>query len=279
MNTSEHMEYSVLMSVYYKEKPEFLQAAINSIWIQTVPTNDFVLVCDGPLGDSLEKVIVDMEAMHPELNVIRLPENKGLGNALNIGLKHCKNELVARMDSDDISFSDRCEKQLGVFRNNPDIGICSGTVAEFDSDIRNISQYRIVPELNEDIINFSKYRNPFNHPSVMYKKSCVEKVNSYEDFYLLEDYYLWIKMLNCGIKGYNIQEPILYMRAGNGLYNRRGGKKYLLSQISLFKYMYVNRYINLSQFLFNTSIRSASSLSPNWLRRLAFKMSLREKVK
>ena len=102
--------YSVLMSVYHKEKAEFLREALDSIWNQTVQTDDFVLVCDGPLNEELDSVIAEHEKAHPGvLHVIRLEKNGGLGNALNIGIKQCKNELIARMDSDDISYPDRCE--------------------------------------------------------------------------------------------------------------------------------------------------------------------------
>lgn len=122
-------KYSVLMSVYVKEKAEYLRMAMDSIWNQTVPTDDFVLVCDGALNDELDAVIEDMEKSHSDsLHVVRLKKNGGLGNALNVGIKHCKNELVARMDSDDISRPERCEKQLAVFRDYPEVSICSGIV-------------------------------------------------------------------------------------------------------------------------------------------------------
>ena len=110
MSVDKYREYSVLMSVYHKEKPEYLRQAIESIQSQTLPTDDFVLVCDGPLNPELDAVIVTkQQEMGDSLNVVRLAKNGGLGNALNEGIKHCKNELVARMDSDDIAYPDRCE--------------------------------------------------------------------------------------------------------------------------------------------------------------------------
>ena len=237
------MEYSVLMSVYKKEKAEFLKEAIESIQKQSKKTDDFVLVCDGELNESLDKVILDKkEEMGDVLNVIRLKENVGLGKALNVGLEYCKNEYIARMDSDDISVPDRCEKQLEIFKKLQEISICSGTVQEFSDDINNIECLRILPQNNNEIIKFSKKRNPFNHPCVMYKKSSVKAVGSYQDFYLLEDYHLWIRMLMNGYKGYNLEDILLNMRAGNNMYKRRAGFKYVLSQIRLFKYMKENKY-------------------------------------
>ena len=128
-------EYSALMSVYHKEKPEYLKQAIESIQAQTLLTDDFVLVCDGPLNDALDGVIsAKQQEMGTVLNVVRLTKNGGLGNALNEGIKHCKNELIARMDNDDIAYPDRCEKQLAVFDEHPEVSICSGIVEEFTTD-------------------------------------------------------------------------------------------------------------------------------------------------
>ena len=270
------MSYSVLMSVYVKERPEYLLAAMQSIFEQTVETDDFVLVCDGPLNDDLDAAIWEMEKKHSELHVVRLEKNGGLGNALNIGIKCCKNELVARMDSDDISRPDRCEKQLSVFASHPEISIVSGVVEEFTESICQIESRRMPPETQEEIIAFAKKRNPFNHPCVMYKKSAVEAAGGYQDFYLLEDYFLWIRMLKNGIVGYNLQQPLLWMRAGSDMYKRRAGWKYAKSQKALFKYMNSVGFITRLRYIVNTIIRGGSSLSPNWLRKTMFETFLRK---
>ena len=270
------MSYSVLMSVYIKEKAEYLIESMNSIFNQTVKTNDFVLVCDGPLNDELNNVICDMKVKFGStLNIIRLERNVGLGRALNIGLKQCKNDLVARMDSDDVSFPNRCEKQLMVFKNNPSCTVVSGIVEEFENSIDNVINKRIVPETNYDIIKFAKRRNPFNHPCVMYKKECIEKVGGYKDFYLLEDYYLWIRLINNGFEGYNIQEPLLYMRAGSGMYKRRGGIKYAISQIKLLLFMRRIKFISFFQFFMFTLSRIIVAIIPTSMRKIIFKMLLR----
>ena len=269
--------YSVLMSVYHKEKPEFLRQAMESIWQQTIQTDDFVLVCDGPLNDGLNAVINEMEKAHPEtLHVVRLEKNSGLGNALNIGIKHCKNELVARMDSDDISRPDRCERQLAVFSSRSEMSLCSGIVEEFTVDKEKVEACRVPPETNDEIIEFAKKRNPFNHPCIMYKKSTVEAAGGYQDFYLLEDYYLWIRMLMKGFQGYNIQKPLLWMRAGSDMYKRRAGWKYAKTQKVLFKYMMDQGFIGTGQYVKSIVIRSGSALAPNWLRKFMFKVRMRK---
>ena len=277
MSVVEYREYSVLMSVYRKEKPEYLKQAIESIQAQTLSTNDFVLVCDGPLNEQLDSVIATKrQEMGESLNVVRLAKNGGLGNALNEGIKHCKNELVARMDSDDIAYPDRCEKQINVFNTHPEVSICSGVVEEFTTDPNTVDTRRVPPETNAEIVEFAKKRNPFNHPCVMYKKSAVEAVGSYQDFYLLEDYYLWLRMLMAGYQGYNIQEPLLHMRAGSDMYKRRAGWKYAKTQARLFKFMKEQDFIGEWQYIKSCVIRSGSALAPNWLRKLMFEKVLRK---
>ncbi len=272
------VNYSVLMSVYYKEHPDYLRQSMQSIYDQTVPTDDFVLVCDGPLTPELDAVIADMQLQFgPRLNVCRLLKNGGLGKALNFGIGQCKNDLVARMDSDDVSRPDRCERQLAVFRDHSEYSLVSGIVEEFSDTITNVSVRRIVPERQNDIIAFAKKRNPFNHPCIMYKKNDVEAAGGYQDFYLLEDYYLWIRMLQQGFIGYNLQEPLLWMRAGSDMYKRRGGWKYVQSQRNLFKYMAQTGFITGSQYQIQSMIRLIGAVVPNWLRAFLFKQILRNR--
>ena len=277
MSVENYREYSVLMSVYHKEKPEYLKQAIESIQLQTLPTDDFVLVCDGLLNPELDTVIArKQQEMGEALNVVRLAKNGGLGNALNEGIKHCKNELVARMDSDDIAYLDRCEKQIAVFNAHPEVSVCSGVVEEFTTVPEVVDTRRVPPETNAEIVEFAKKRNPFNHPCVMYKKSAVEAAGSYQDFYLLEDYYLWLRMLMTGYRGYNIQEPLLHMRAGSDMYLRRAGWKYAKTQAKLFKYMKNSGFIGSGQYVKSCVIRSGSALAPNWLRKFMFEKVLRK---
>lgn len=271
-----NMNYSVLMSVYYKEKPEFLRQSMESILAQTVVTDDFVLVCDGPLTTELDNVIASFQQrMGGILHVVKLEKNGGLGNALNVGIKQCKNELVARMDSDDIAHPDRCEKQLRVFQTS-DVDIVSGTVEEFSVAPDTIDAKRVLPETHAEIIEFAKRRNPFNHPCVMYKKSVVEAAGGYQDMYLLEDYYLWLRMLQNGSKGYNLQEPLLWMRGGSEMYKRRSGWKYAKAQRALFCYMKDKQFISFKQYIISCMVRTVSSCAPNWLREGVFRVFLRE---
>lgn len=269
-------QYSVLMSVYYKEKPDYLRQSMQSIYGQTMPTDDFVLVCDGPLTPELDKTVTEMQKLFGgRLHILRLSENQGLGRALNAGIKACRHELVARMDSDDISRPDRCERQLKVFADHPELSLVSGTVEEFSDSIEHVYASRCVPAHQDEILAFAKQRNPFNHPCIMYKKSHVEAAGGYQDFFLLEDYYLWIRMLQQGMQGQNIQEPLLWMRGGSAMYKRRGGWKYVKSQYALLRYMHATGFINLPAFLLSAFMRIVAAVAPNALRALLFQRMMR----
>lgn len=263
--------YSVLMSVYYKEKAAFLQESMESIYKQTIPTNDFVLVCDGPLGEELNFVIEKMQVYFGDiLHIVRLKKNCGLGNALNEGLKHCKNELVARMDSDDISFPDRCERQLTYFEKKQ-VSIVSGTVLEFAEDISEITGKRKVPSSHEEICKFSKKRNPFNHPTVMFRKREVEKAGGYSEKYpLFEDYYLWVRMLQNGSIGQNIEEPLLYMRTPRDMYMRRGGKRYAKNMLRFHGWLCEIKWSSVVDYLSGAVPHAVVCVLPNGVRKRVY---------
>ncbi len=269
--------YSVLMSVYHKENPAYFRAAIQSIIDQTVKADEFVIVCDGGLTEELEEVLTwAKETLKDRISVVRIPVNGGLGKALNEGLKHVKNELVARMDTDDVSLPNRCEMQLRAFSEHPEICVMSGIVEEFSEDVSKVNARRVLPGEHEEILEFAKKRNPFNHPCVMFKKSAVERAGGYMDMPYLEDYFLWVRMLLNGEKGMNLQIPLLRMRAGLDMYKRRGGGKYIFSQIRLFSYMRKEGMITGLQFVKSIAARTVSSLIPAKIRHFLFMKLLRK---
>lgn len=270
--------YSVLMSVYHREHPNYLQQSLESIWSQTAPSDDIVLVCDGPLTDGLYRVIEQMkQAIGPALQVVPLEKNVGLGRALNAGIKHCRHSLVARMDTDDIAFVNRCEKQLTVLDKYPNVSIIGAAVAEFDQSPKDSKTVRMPPETHEDILRYARKRNPFNHPCIMFRKQAVEDAGGYQDFYLLEDYYLWIRMLQNGAIGYNLQEPLLWMRIGNNMIQRRGGWKYAVSFVRLYNYMLKSGFIRLPQYLLMIFIRVTTALMLGKARKFLYLKVLRKK--
>lgn len=268
--------YSVLMSVYEKEKPEYLGLSIESVLTQTVVPAQVVIVCDGPLTDELDAVLERYQAHYSDIfTIVRLKENKGLGIALNAGLKACKYDIVARMDSDDIAFPDRMERELAVLKEQ-DVAIVGGAVLEFTGTIENTLAMRVPPQSSEAIRSFARRRNPFNHPAVMYRKAAVIDAGGYKDFPMFEDYYLWIRMLLLGYEGYNIQEPVVYMRSGDAMYERRGGIRYAGWMIKFRWFMFTHRYSGFSDFVVTAGGHLLVSLAPNGLRRWFYGKILRK---
>ena len=216
------MEYSVLMTVYEKDNPEYFKKALMSMVKQTKRPDEIVLVKDGPITDGLQSVINKIDEKYPNLIVqVSLPHNKGLGLALNEGIKVCKNELLARMDSDDISLPTRCERQVAEFEKNPKLDIIGCPVIEFVGDPNNKVGKRDVPLDNDSIYKYCKKRDPFNHPTVMYRKSKVEAVGCYGDLRKNQDTDLWIKMLANGAVCKNLSEYLLRFRFDKGTYKKR----------------------------------------------------------
>lgn len=260
------MKFSLLLSIYHKEEAEYFNRAMVSIWDeQTVKPNEIVLVQDGKLTDELyANINIWKKKLGKILKIVILNENKGLGKALNIGLEACSNELVARMDTDDISHSTRFEIQTEMFCAM-DIDICSSWVSEFEINENNIASYRKLPEVHQQLVVFSKKRNPLNHPAVMYKKSIVQNAGGYKDMPWFEDYYLWARMIINGAKLYNIQKPLVNMRAGYAQLDRRGGLQYALSEFKLQKEFLNLGFINIFEFIRNISIRFTSRVVPKYL--------------
>lgn len=266
--------YSVLMSVYYKERPEFLHASMESMFTQTAPPDDFVLVCDGPLTEELDAAINQIQQEYSNiLNVVRLEKNSGLGNALNMGLQHCKYELIARMDSDDISRPKRCELQLKKFEEDSKLDIVSGTIEEFNDSITKIIGKRVLPVTYDEICRFSKKRNPFNHMAVMYKKKSVINAGNYsEKFHLFEDYYLWIRMLMNGCYANNIDEPLVWMRMPLEAYGRRGGLLYAKDMLRFHQWMKKSGWTNWIDYISGAVIHAIICVLPIRVREIIYRL-------
>lgn len=269
--------YSVLMSVYYKDNPTWLQEAIESMLNQTIKTDDFIIVEDGKLTDELEDVVNFYEEKYNDIvTVLRLKENRGLGPALALGIQKCKNELIARMDSDDISVPDRCEKQLNKYREKPELDIVGSSIAEFIDNTNNVQAYRILPETDEEIKKFARRRNPFGHPSVMLKKSKILEAGNYRSYYLVEDYDMWVRMIQHGAKSYNFQEILVFMRISDDFYKRRGGLKYLKSILKFKKEQLHNGFYSKKDFIVSSCAHIIMCLMPNKIRDLLYRKVLRK---
>lgn len=269
------MRFSVLLSVYYKESYSAFCKSLDSIFTQTTCPDEVILVEDGLLGSDLNDIISEYSAKYPTLKIIPLPTNQGLGKALNEGLKHCSYDIVARMDTDDIAKPDRFEKQLAVFEKYSDIDVVGAWIDEFEDDISDVKSVRKLPELPDDIRQFAKRRNPINHPVVMFRKSAVLAAGGYQHFPLFEDYYLWIRMLMNGAKFYNIQESLLYFRFSPEMFKRRGGWRYVISELHFLQKMRQMHFISFSEFMQNLFVRFSIRLIPNYLRAIIYTKLIR----
>jgi len=280
--------YSVLMSVYGKDRPDLVLEAAASMLEQSIRPAQFVLVSDGPLPqdvrDALRQVKVLCEKGSVEFTPVELPENRGLGPALNQGLAACRHELVARMDADDVSLPDRCEKQLSYLSRHPEVTVLSGCVLEFENRLPEKTQYsglvrKTVPLSHEEILAIAPMRNPVNHPCVMYRKSAVLSFSGYRSMPLFEDYDLWLRMLFSASKNAGqfaaLSDPLLLMRT-DGMYERRGGLSYAKKLYRFRLQMYQNGYISLPKHLMTTSARLFVSLIPPETRRRIYRKFLRK---
>lgn len=271
-------KYSVLMSLYIKEDAENFRTAINSMINQTCPPEEIVLVEDGALTDELYVVINEIKEAHPGLITSVIHEkNQGLGLALQHGLEVSRNELVARMDTDDIAVPDRCEKQLIFMKENPDVAIVGGQIDEFINVESNIVGKREVPTTNKELKEYIQKRCPFNHMTVMFRKSDIMSVGNYKEWFLNEDYYLWIRLALANKKFANLPEILVHVRTGADMYQRRGGMKYFVSERDIQKFMYEQGVIGYPRYVINVSERLILQvLMPNWLRGIVFRVFARK---
>ena len=271
----EKTPFSVSLCVYGKDNPQWFETAVESILNQTVPPSEVVLVVDGPVPDDLNRIVEKYE-QHPLFQVCRLSENQGHGNARRKGLSLCSHELVALMDADDISLPDRFEKQLRAFQQTK-ADIVGGMITEFVDTPDHIAAQRLVPTEHEEICQYMKKRCPMNQVTVMFQKSSVEKAGGYLDWHNDEDYYLWLRMYLADMRFANVSDVLVNVRVGKDMYQRRGGKKYFLSEAKLQKYMLDHKIIGFGTYLVNVSKRLiVQVLLPNSLRSWVFQKFARE---
>lgn len=247
-------KFSVLMSIYFKENPIYFRESLESIFKQTLLPPEIVLTKDGPLSTELENVLDEFILKYPLIfKVISLAENKGLGNALAIGLNECSHEIIARMDTDDICLSNRFEKQIKFLKSNLNFDLVGSNVEEFNNFPGDLKRYRKMPETGNNLKKYSRFRNPLNHPSVMYRKSTVLEAGNYNgDILFFEDYSLFIRMLKNGSNFYNIQESLLNFRVGTGIdtIKRRSGLGYFKEEWKFSILSLTIGHINIFEWLF-----------------------------
>lgn len=269
------INFSVLISVYNEESSANLSTALTSIVEQTLQPTEIVLVKDGPLKQELEDVIREYANLFPFFKVIALQRNMGLGEALRIGLDACKYEIVARMDSDDICFLNRFEVQVPIIHSSS-VAVLGSSIEEFRIQPGDLGRIKTVPVTSNAVKAYSKRRNPLNHPTVVFKKSIVQKVGSYKNMPLFEDYYLWMRLLAKGYQIENLSSPVLYFRVNEEMMARRRGKGYMLKEFRFINALRIERLIAIKDYFFLISTRLPLRIFPKYLFSFVYNFFLRE---
>ena len=270
-------DISVLMSVYKNDIPKNVVVAVESVVNQTLKPKQIVMIVDGPVPDELRNTLVDLEKKYDIYENVWLEKNGGLGNALKVGTGYCKYDLIARMDSDDISLPERFEKQVKFLEENPEIDLVGSLGQEFYDEPENLAGLKWVPQTHNEIVKFMKSRCPFCHMTVMMKKDALLKAGGYEHWLLAEDWYLWIRMYLAGAKFYNLQESLVFVRINKDTFSRRHGMKYYQSIKGLLKYMKQHKMIGFAKYTKEKLVRFVGHvLVPKKLKNRMYRKFLRK---
>lgn len=272
------MKFSVLMSVYKKENPQYLQESLESILCQTRLPDEIVIVEDGPLTSALYEMLAVYAERYPIIRRVPFPVNRGLGLALRDGVIACSYEWIARMDTDDISKPDRFEKQIAFLESHSDIALLGTAIEEFSTDENHPDSITILPQTCDEILKFAKKRNPFRHMTMMYKKSAVLDSGNYRHMLWFEDYDLFVRMLHHGYKGANLPDILVSVRADADMFARRGGRKYLVQDLRFQRILLHLGVIDKGEFVRNIIIRGTVRMIPNKLRIWIYQVFLRKLI-
>lgn len=261
--------FSVLISIYCKENPSWFREALDSIFAQTLQPYEIVLVEDGPLTPELYEVIDEYQRLHPIFNIVKNEKNLGLGLALRKGVLACKNEIIARMDTDDIIPPYRFEKQLAKMEKEYDVVSCWSQL--FIGERTNIIAVKTRPENHEDIVKLAHRRSPVCHAAAFMRKSAILRAGNYQHRQYYEDYNLWVRMIQSGAKFYNVQEVLYDVRTTEEQLRRRGGWAYLKNELNYLREFYDMGFYSWKDLFVNANIRIAARLMPQGVREFMFK--------
>ena len=263
--------FSLLLPVYAGDDAVFLDRSLRSaVDEQTRPPAEVVIVQDGPVGDDLLAVIAGFrDTTAVPIRVVELQHNIGLGPALDAGLEACTHDVVARQDADDISLPHRFATLVPLIEAGEDL--VGSALLEFGEHEADIVGQRTPPTEPGEIARYARFHDPFNHPSVVYRRTAVRAVGGYERLDLMEDYWLFSRLIQHGARGRNVAEPLVLYRVGAGAYARRGGRALLRSEMELQRRMRTSGFTTLRQFVRNLAVRGAYRLVPTPLRRAGYR--------
>ena len=259
--------FALLLTVYAGDRADHVRDAFRSaVDTQTRRPEQVVLVQDGPVPAELDACLGDLRADSPvEVTFLRLERNAGLGIALDQGLAASRHDVVARMDADDIAMPQRFAVQLPVIEDGADL--VGAGMLEFGTDRQDIVGRRTPVSAPADIARYARLHDPFNHPTVVYRRRAVLAAGGYGDLPLMEDYWLFARMIAGGATVVNLPEPLVYYRVGEGAYERRGGIALLRAELRLQRELLRGGFTTRVQYVRNVSVRGGYRLTPAWIRR------------
>jgi len=269
------LKLSVLMPVYHKESSTNLRQCLESLAFQALPADEIVIVEDGPLGKPLVAIIAAYKRDLPIVS-LALPTNVGLGPALRAGLRICLGEYVARMDSDDISFRERFQRQVKFLDSNREVDVVGSAIEEFGGNSNVPGAIRRLPAAGRELLRFARFRNPLNHMTTMFRKDSVLAAGSYQSCPGFEDYHLWARMLALGHRLHNMEEIFVYARCDNGMQSRRGGLAYLRRDVAFQLFLYKMGLVTAPMCVRNIAMRAPIRLAPTFVRSICYNLFLRD---
>ena len=272
-SNSERPKFTVLLPVYKNDRPDWFKQSLDSVLNQTLVPDEVLIVVDGAIPDSLSSVI---NQYNGRVKVTWIPENKGLWNALNVGIEVASSNLIARMDADDVSTKDRFEKQVAEFEEDRDLALLGGQIIEFIDKTDDKGAQRRVPLSQDAIVKFAKYRSPFNHPTVMFRKSMVQRVGGYHELYRTEDYDLWVRMIQAEMKMKNLPDVLLYYRTNSANSSRKATSLQHEESLALQKRMRSAELLSWGEYLISRTGRFIFYYSPSSLKRFVYNKLLRK---
>ncbi|QAV69994.1 glycosyltransferase [Salinibacterium sp. UTAS2018] len=264
-------DFSLLLPIYSGDQSAFLERAFRScLDDQTLQPAEVVVVQDGPISAELSATMMQLIASSPvPTKLLVLEKNRGLARALDAGLAECSFDVVARMDADDVSLPTRFEKQRAAIAGGFDL--VGTAMFEFADDDGSVIGKRIPPQGQEEIARYSRFHDPFNHPTVMYRRSAVAAAGGYIDVGLMEDYWLFARMIDAGARVENLQEALLMYRVSAGAYTRRGGLGQLKAELRLQREFRKLGFTTPLQNVRNVIVRGGYRLVPVAIRRIAYR--------
>jgi glycosyltransferase involved in cell wall biosynthesis len=265
-----HEPFSLLVSVYDGDRPDYLRRALRSaVDDQTVRPDQVVIVRDGPVRDELAECLGEFTRRSPvPVTMVPLPRNSGLGPALDHGMAASWYDVIARMDADDVAMPHRFAVELPLMH---DADIVGAGLLEFVEDTDHIVGQRVPPTDPRQIQRYARMHDPFNHPTVVYRRSAVLAAGGYGDLPLMEDYALFARMLAGGARAVNVAEPLVFYRVGAQAFKRRGGADLLRSELRLQREFLRLGFTSPVEYVRYIVIRGGYRLIPWWCRRAVYR--------